>query len=245
MNGLPDFSAMFSGTMGKEYQMLLLVCPLAAQMSRLVGETVGVSSLRHSGQLNVVELGGGTGITTQAILSAADNLVVTSVDNEPTMQTQAKESLQSWQAAGKLAFSADDALTALQKLPAESVDIIASAYTLHNFLADYRAQVVAEIFRVLKKGGQFINGDRYGLDDVSAHTAVIQQEVTRYFKIFTAQRRLDLLEQWIVHLFSDESQNHVMRESAALQQLAEAGFEAITLTHRAEVNALVTAIKPV
>jgi tRNA (cmo5U34)-methyltransferase len=244
MNELSDFNAMFSGTMGQEYQLLLLVCPLAAQMSQLVGESVAAYGAQHPGQLQVVELGGGTGMTTQAILAAADNVIITSVDNEPTMQRQAKENLQAWQTAGKLVFSAEDALTALQKLPTASVDVIASAYTLHNFLASYRAQVISEIFRVLKPGGQLINGDRYALDEISAHTATIQTEVTRYFKVFTAQRRLDLLEQWTVHLFSDESEDHLMRESAALQQLAQAGFVAIQLTHRAEVNALVTAIKP-
>jgi len=49
----------------------------------------------------------------------------------------------------------------------------------HKFLDSYRAQVIAEIYRVLKLGGQFINGDRYGLDDILAHTQVIQKEVSR------------------------------------------------------------------
>jgi tRNA (cmo5U34)-methyltransferase len=52
-----------------------------------------------------------------------------------------------------------------------------------------------------------------------------------------------VLEHWIIHLFSDESENHIMRETLALQQLAESGFKQIKLTHRLEVNALVTAVK--
>jgi ubiquinone/menaquinone biosynthesis C-methylase UbiE len=235
---------MFSGTMGKEYEMLFLVCPLAAKMSQLVGDAVADYSKTHSEKINVVELGGGTGITTHAILSVTDNAVVTSIDNEPTMQAQAQQNLHSWEQAGRLVFSGNDALSALQVLESNSVDVVASAYTLHNFSDNYRAQVISEIFRVLKRGGQFINGDRYGLDDISAHTLAIQHEVTGYFKVFTAQNRLDLLEQWIVHLFSDESENHVMRESFSLQQLAQAGFIHINLMHRAEVNALVTAVKP-
>lgn len=55
---------------------------------------------------------------------------------------------------------------------------------------------------------------------------------------------MDLLEHWIVHLFSDESENHVMRETVALIQLRNAGFFDIKLSHRNEVNALITAIKP-
>ena len=238
------YEAMFSGVIGREYQSLLLICPLAAQMSRLVGEAVADYCQAHSQPLDVVELGGGTGITTAAILASTKRVSVLSVDNEPAMQSQAKANLSNWVERGCLTFSGNDALTALQKLPDNSVDIVASAYTLHNFLDSYRAQVITEIFRVLKSGGQFINSDRYGLDDISAHTLAIQNELAGYFKVFTAQNRLDLLEQWTIHLFSDESENHLMRESVSLKQLSQTGFTNITLSHRAEVNALVTATKP-
>jgi ubiquinone/menaquinone biosynthesis C-methylase UbiE len=188
-------------------------------------------------------LGGGTGVTSLAILSANEQLTLLSVDNEPTMQNQAKQNLQRWADEGRLCFSNKDALSALQSLISNSVDVIATAYTLHNFEASYRNQVVSEIFRVLKPNGQFINGDRYALNDVSAHTRSTQDEVAGYFKVLTGLNRLDVLEHWIIHLFSDESENHIMREALALQQLSDAGFKHISLSHRLEVNALVTAIK--
>jgi hypothetical protein len=100
------------------------------------------------------------------------------------------------------------------------------------------------VYRVLKPGGQFINGDRYALDDINQHTRIIQHEVAGYFSVLTKINRLDLLEHWIIHLFSDESENHVMRESVALQQLREAGFTDILCTDRMAANALVTATKP-
>jgi len=223
--------------------MLKLICPLATEMSQLVG--LAVASYPASSQtLNVVELGGGTGITTLSVLTARDALTLFSIDNEPTMQNQAKQHLKQWVDEDKLHFCGEDALTALKQIASDSVDIVASAYTLHNFLNSYRLDVITEIFRVLKPGGQFINGDRYALDDVSEHTRTVQQEVSAYFKVLTRINRLDLLEHWIVHLFNDESENHVMRTSVALKQLADAGFVNINLTHRIEVNALVTAIKP-
>jgi tRNA (cmo5U34)-methyltransferase len=159
------------------------------------------------------------------------------------MQDQAKKHLKRWMDDGRLTFCGDDALTALKNLENGSVDIVASAYTLHNFLNTYRQEVIEEIFRVLKPGGQFINGDRYGLDDISMHTRIVQQEVNDYFRILTEANKLELLENWIVHLFSDESENHIMRESVALNQLQEAGFVQINLSHRMAANALVTAVK--
>jgi ubiquinone/menaquinone biosynthesis C-methylase UbiE len=104
-----------------------------------------------------------TGITTLAILLAYESVRVLSVDSEPLMQVQAKQSLRKWTEQGRLDFDGRDALTVLQNTATASMDIVASAYTLHNFLDSYRAQVITEIYRVLKPGGQFINGDRYGL----------------------------------------------------------------------------------
>jgi len=238
-----NYDTMFSGVIGEDYDMLNLICPLATEMSRLVG--LAVSEYPSNDQtINIVELGGGTGITTLSLLTARKNCTIFSIDSAETMQNQAKKHLQQWHQQGQLEFCLADALSALKQIPSASIDVVASAYTLHNFEHSYRSQVIQEVFRVLKSGGQFINGDRYGLDDISAHTSLIQQEVGGYFKVLVNAQRLDLLEHWIVHLFNDESENHVMRESVALKQLADAGFDKITLTHRVEVNALVTALKP-
>ncbi|WP_027157675.1 class I SAM-dependent methyltransferase [Methylobacter luteus] len=239
-----QYDAMFSGVIGQDYEMLNLICPLATEMSRLVGAMVAEYPERSTDKLKIVELGGGTGITTLSILTAREATTVFSIDNEPTMQSQAKKHLKKWADEERLFFCSDDALTALENLATDSVDIVASAYTLHNFQNTYRQKVIEEIFRVLKPGGQFINGDRYSLDDISGHTRVVQQEVSGYFKILTKANKLDLLESWIVHLFNDESENHIMRESLALNQLREIGFSQINLSHRMEANALVTAIKP-
>lgn len=238
-----QYDAMFSGVIGQDYDTLKLICPLATEMSRLVGIAVSDYAAKTTGNLTIVELGGGTGITTLSLLTASDKLHILSVDNEPVMQEQAQKHLSKWITEGRLTFSGDDALTALKNIAADSVDIVASAYTIHNFIDSYRKEVVHEIFRILKPGGQFINGDRYGLDDISKHTCSIQEEVSGYFKVLTKINKLDVLEHWIVHLFNDESENHVMRETAALNQLRDAGFSDIKLAHRLEVNALVTAAK--
>jgi ubiquinone/menaquinone biosynthesis C-methylase UbiE len=110
-------------------------------------------------------------------------------------------------------------------------------------LNTYRADVIRESFRVLKSGGQFVNGDRYALNDISQHTRIIQDEIAGCFRALTAENKLDLLEHWVLHVLSDESENHIMREAVALQELLDAGFSEVNLTHRITLNALVTAIK--
>ena len=54
-----QFDKVFSGVIGHEYEMPKLICPLAAEMSRLVGIEVGkYRSAQATECLTVVEIGG-------------------------------------------------------------------------------------------------------------------------------------------------------------------------------------------
>lgn len=234
---------LFTGPIAEEYAMLQLICPAAAEMSQQVGETVAAWPGTPAGPFRLLEIGCGTGITTLNLLVRAD-LAITSVDNSTTMLEQARRNLAVPLAGQRLQLVEEDALSFLQGQPDHSYDGVASAYTLHNFLDPYRHSVLREILRVLKPGGRFVNGDRYGLDDTLEHLACIQEEARHYFRTFTAIGRTDLLEHWIIHLFSDESPDHVMRLTPALEAMQTLGFSGVEVAFRAGVNALVTGGKP-
>ena len=237
---------LFHGAFADEYHFLQRICPPAAVMSRLVGEFVrDWAATNDERPLSVLELGCGTGFTTRHLLYARPDMRLLSVDNAPAMLNQAREFLADAVAAGRLELREADALAALRSLPDQSVDIVASAYTLHNFLFGYRHQVLAEILRVLKPGGVFVNGDRYAMNDAATHLANTQAELTGYFRILLDEmQRPDLLEQWVLHHFSDESEEHIMKLSPALEEMGELGFEAIKVHFRETVNALVSGVKP-
>lgn len=237
---------LFSGLIGEQYALLKVICPAAPDMSRRVGEYLAdwQPPASFARPLNVIELGCGTGITSIALLSGREDMHLSAVDNEPTMLKQAHTHLAQWLEQGRLTLLENDALSALQQLPDASVDFIASAYTLHNFFDNYRRQVLAEVIRVLKPGGGFANGDRYALDDVRTHCVLTQQEMRFYFQEFGRLQRYDLLEQWIVHLYSDESPDHIMRETPSLDVMTACGFVDIAMPYRQDVNALITAKKP-
>lgn len=237
----------FDGLIGEEYAMLRLICPAAAEMSRHVGDFVGrwpAAAKPGSEPLQVLEIGCGTGITTLALLAARDDQRITAVDIAPAMLTQAREQLDPWVREGRVRLVESDALAYLRQLENGSFDLIASGYAFHNFRQDYRRQAINEVYRVLRPGGVFINGDRYARDDTLEHLQVIQDEVRHFFATFTRLGRLDLLEQWIVHLFSDESPDHVMPLASALQSYRDAGFSPVTVHERCANNALVSAEKP-
>lgn len=245
MNAIRD-ERLFSGLIGAEYDLLRLICPAAAEISLKVADYVGGwrPAYPHDGPITAYEIGCGTGITSHALLSARPGLQLLAIDSEPVMLDQARANLASWLEQDRLRLEEIDALTGLQTLPTASQDVVASGYAIHNFLEPYRREVIGEIARVLKPGGVFVNGDRYALDDTQAHTRATQDEVRHYFKTFSSIGRMDLLESWIVHLFSDESEDHIMRLQPAIATLEAAGFAAIEVKYRSGVNTLLTAHKP-
>lgn len=232
---------LFQGPIAEEYEMLQRICPAVLEVSQNVGTAIkAVLPDRH---LNVLEIGCGTGITTLRLLEARPQMSLLSIDNEPAMIKQTRVNLAEWINEGRVKLDEADALTALSKLPAASLDVVASGYAIHNFLQGYRREVLKEVFRVLKPGGFLINGDRYALDDGQAHTQATQEEVRFWFKAFAELGRYDLLEHWIVHLFSDESADHLMRFSASVDELKDLGFARVEVPYRDGVNTLIIASK--
>jgi len=238
---------LFSGPIGTEYQMLNLICPAAAAMSKRVGLFVAglpADAAKCLASLSVFEIGCGTGATTLALIESREDLVIHAADNEPAMLDQARENLSRPIGQGRVQLIEADALSALRELPSGSQDIVASAYTVHNFLETYRDHVLTEIFRVLRPGGIFVNGDRYALDDNALHTRLTQEEVRGYFKAFSAINRFDLLEQWVLHLFSDDSPDHIMRLTRSVAKMRGIGFDPVEVHFREGVNTLLSATKP-
>lgn len=227
--------------------MLDLICPAAAAMSQRVGSFVAglpADAAKRPASLSVFEIGCGTGVTTRALLQSRSDLTILAADNEPAMLDQARRSLSEPVEQGHVRLIEADALSALRDLPAGSQDVVASAYAVHNFLDTYRTEVLIEIFRVLRPSGLFVNGDRYALDDAAEHTRLTQNEVRHYFKVFSQINRPDLLEQWVLHQFSDESADHIMRLGPSLARMREIGYDPVEVRFREGVNTLLTAVKP-
>jgi len=237
---------LFHGAFADEYHFLKVICPLSLFMSERVGDSVVAfrSEQPELRSLSALEIGTGTGVTTQLILSALGEGSLISIDNAPAMMVQAETHLEEHLVSGRLRLITDDALSALYALPSESMDLVLSAYTLHNFLEGYRREVLKEILRVLKPKGWFVNGDRYGVDDPAEHLKTIQDEVRGYFRVFREINRPDLLEQWVVHLLSDESDEHRMRLTTSIDVMQSLGFGLTTVSDRPEVNTLLISRKP-
>ena len=66
-----------------------------------------------------------------------------------------------------------------------------------------------------------------------------------WFRVFLDElNRPDLLEQWVIHHFSDESEEHLMRLRPSLDEMAALGFTDTHVHFRDKVNTLVSGVKP-
>lgn len=229
----------FTGRIGAEYDMLSLMCPGAGALLQRLGAAISV--WRESDRLRGLEIGCGDGRSTLALLEAHAGLDLVAIDSSPVMIEKAREKLRD--KADRVTFVETDALAFLQSQKTASVDLIASSYAIHNFDAVYRLSVLREIHRALKPAGAFFNADRYALDDHQAHLALTQSEARNWFKLFGEMGRYDLLEDWIVHLFSDESAAHIMYFSQGVADLQKAGFNRVRSLYREGVDTLIVAEK--
>jgi tRNA (cmo5U34)-methyltransferase len=234
----------FHGAFAEEYSFLKIICPGIVDCAQQSAHRLSELPAREDGHaLKVLEIGCGTGLSTRAFLDARADMTIEAMDNAPTMLDQAKVNLSEEIGSGRFTLHLNDALAHLDALPSESFDVVISNYVIHNFLHDYRGHVLPEIFRVLKVGGTFINGDRYGLDDPVAHLKVLQDEVSGYFRVFKEVNRWDLIESWVLHVLSDESLDHVMRLTPSLQRMEAIGFDDIEIVYREGIDTVLSAKK--
>ncbi|HET7822619.1 MAG TPA: class I SAM-dependent methyltransferase [Ornithinibacter sp.] len=147
----PTYDAMVALSPGYHDQLRTAA---EALVDRLPGPGAG------DGALRVLDLGCGSGASTQAVLDAwsaggrpADGLSVTGVDASEGMVGQARH--KQWPASVTLVVS--DAVAYLESLPSGSVDGVLAAYLLRN--VPDRARLVAEVARVLRPGGGIVIHD--------------------------------------------------------------------------------------
>ncbi|MGA9600227.1 MAG: class I SAM-dependent methyltransferase [Methylocystis sp.] len=239
---LVDSANPFTGALGEEYETLRLICPNHPLLAEKLGHYVGRWS--QGGAIDGVEIGCGTGISAYSLLSAAPGLSLLALDASAKMLEQARANLSAEVEAGRLRFVEADALEALRALPDETLDLVASNYATHNFRAEYRRLAFAEVFRALKPGGLFINGDRFALDDREEHLTLTQATLRHWFATFAKLGRPDVLEEWVIHFFSDESPDRIMVFTPALEELGRLGFAPVEIEFRDGVDTLVAATKP-
>lgn len=211
-------------------------------LQALLGKTVvgEIEKLGESGgNVEVLEIGTGKGLTTGEILKACDRVKIISVDNDAGMIVQAEKNLEQYIQQEKVELRAEGALEFLKSFPADSVLLIASGFTIHNFKSDYRRDVLAEIYRVLESGGKFITADKIMPDDEEMLKQEVKWQNEQFDKILNPIER----KKWIDHYVEDMRPDTIMREGELMKTMEEIGFADIKISNRYHLDALLVARK--
>lgn len=146
----------------KEFNKIAGRYDLATALSQGYQEDLNRSGdlLQLKGDELVVDLCCGTGKSTLAVLPKISSGKIICIDNSEGMLEVAKEKFSKEIACGKISVSLQDAMHL--NFSEDSVDAIFMAYGLRN-MPDYE-KCVANLFRILKPGGQLVIHD-YSLSD--------------------------------------------------------------------------------
>ena len=234
---MSEHQARFSGVLGEEYDLFGKSVSYHDELQDTVGNYIKEHTA-VSERLTFIEAGVGTGITTVRILNANPSIVVHAIDNEPKTLNQAKEVLADFE--GRVVFEEADILDALKARSNESVDGFVSAYLIHNLPPAYRAELFVEIARVLKKGGLFVNADKYALDDEDAHAKTLQEQLEA-FSVYEEMGRPEVKEEWTKHYLEDEKIRFTESEQRALFEAH--GFSNVERIFREGMDAIFVAKK--
>jgi ubiquinone/menaquinone biosynthesis C-methylase UbiE len=228
----------FSGKLGTEYELFTKAYPHYLDFQGAVTKSVQKD---ENESFTALEVGTGPGETTEIFANHFKNAEIICVDNETEMIKQAKTNLKHFGERIKIKIS--DALKFIKSLDSDSIDVFFSGFTLHNFNKSFRKEFLIEIFRVLKSGGQFVNGDKYALDDLKERHKAFNWSIQRYLDIYPQNDRDDLCYDWIVHMGEDENPKKLMIESESIGEMESIGFNNIKITFREKTEAVLFARK--
>ncbi|HEV7404517.1 MAG TPA: class I SAM-dependent methyltransferase [Chthoniobacteraceae bacterium] len=190
----------------------------------------------------ILDFGVGTGITARALLERNPGCRVLGVDNEAEMIHQALSNLGAEVAMGTVEVHYEDGLEYLSGLADGSIDVVASAFTLHNCLRQYGHAVEEEFFRILRPGGLFINVDKYAADDGREYVRELTEQILRY-DVLKESGGEELRRAWIAHEIEDQMPERIMWARSSLERLGAIGFHDVTLSQRLAQYAIVAGYK--
>lgn len=231
----------FSNKAGEEYDLFSLALPHQDDIQK---DTVSLlinnfnSNIKN---IKVLEIGFGTGITSKELLLRDKRITLFAVDNEGKMFDKAFGKLKVFP-KNRFTLQTIDVLDFLKTQKDNSFDAVVSVWVLHNLNKNIRNNILKEIFRVLKKGGIFVNGDKYAVQDKELHKNHLDWQI-KQFDIFDKIKRPELKKEWIKHYTEDENSTRILFEKEFLLNSKKIGFSKAVILGRRYLDAIGFVIK--
>jgi tRNA (cmo5U34)-methyltransferase len=236
----------FGGFVGEDYELVIPAFPNYHNI-----QTLGVEETRKHTIVKdapfIIEIGCGTGETTQLLHEAIPNATIFGIDNEPAMLEQARTRFKEIEnpAQGAVEFFEFDALQYVTEHRKErpKCDIIISAQTTHNFENSYRREFYKGAFNCLWPGGTYIAIDKIPVNDEAQRELHFATHLGRIAKTLLEAERKDLSDYWLEHSLEDNKPERIQLEGETLEKLSQTGFRDVQIAHRMEIDAVLIAYK--
>jgi len=188
-----------------------------------------LKNYKSTSEISVLEIGCGTGITTEILLKTREIIKLTTIDIDSEVIEYAKQNLSYY---ANVSFTISDALSFVKEQKPNSFDIIVSAFTIHNLTNEYRQHLYKELYRILKIDGLFINADKFVSDNKDEQIAGLKYRIGTYIDTLVRENKLDLLKEWTTHYIDDQHPDKILQFDKTLGDLATVGFKNSEYLHR-------------
>ena len=230
---------------GEEYDLFDKVIPHHGEFQQTVADAVRkyCPEVRRGWKVNLIEIGTGTGITTELILKANRRVRVFGVDKAQNMLEQAEDRLAKYLENGRLRLYNMDAneFFAHHGLN-DMIDVVASAYTIHNLPVEQKRRLFRNIYRALKPNGLLVEADVISHDNSATHEKELAIRLGR-LDVFEKLGKPEMKQEWVEHHHYDDQDGIRMTETDLREMLAEAGFRDIQKVYRKHLEATFVARK--
>lgn len=237
----------FSDRMRDEFELLDKV--YGNYNSFQLGIVEIIQNFRKDENLNILEIGFGSGITTEIILNARsgqnDNFIA--VDDDDFMKHQIEENKNV--NPKKVKTEIIDAIKYLEQEEVGPFDLIVSGYTIHNFTKEQREKLYNLMFAKMSNNSIFINADKISPDDRNERIEGLKYRVNKYLNYLKANPdKFPLIEEWVTHYINDQRDEIVMKETETKEILSKIGFSDLDVIvpegmEKKEMMAILTARK--
>jgi len=194
-----------------------------------------IIAFKPNSTINILEIGCGTGISTEIVLKSRGKIKLTSIDNDQEMIEFTSQTLSAFMNAN---FILSDALDFVKSQPFNNFDIVVSAFTIHNMTNVYRQKLYMDILRVLKTNGLFINADKFVSDNKNRQIEGLKYRLGTYVETLMKENKLDLLKEWVTHYIDDQQPEKLLKFDKTLQSLKQIGFDKVEYILKSDIEML-------
>jgi len=200
---------------GKEYDAFVGCIPYHGDFQSLIATTLR-DRLGKANRPRILEVGCGTGFTTEKVAAIFPEAKIIATDNDCGMLAVAIERLRGFKNVEPMEV---DIFDIIDDFSPGDFDAVVSGYCAHNLTPFWRAMLFQKIGRVVKKGGAVVIGDKIARNDIVLHWNDLELGIAS-FEQLRGTDFAHLKGFWIQHYLNDDAIRLTESEQEVLFRMA-------------------------